>query len=66
MLIFKGIHDDLLAWMRKEADRHELDEQDRQGGLIMDEMSIQVWLATSAIHIMLHLNVSISIKFQKK
>lgn len=32
----------MLSWMRREADRHDLEAEDRRGGIIIDEMSIQV------------------------
>lgn len=37
-----GIQDHMLQWMRQEADRHGLEAEQRVGGLIFDEMSIQV------------------------
>ena len=37
-----GLNDDVLDWLVKEADKLDLDEYGREGGLILDEMSIQV------------------------
>ncbi|KAK3752058.1 hypothetical protein QZH41_009166, partial [Actinostola sp. cb2023] len=36
-----GINDEVLDWLVKEADKNELDAYGREGGLILDEMSIQ-------------------------
>ncbi|XP_020911962.1 uncharacterized protein LOC110249721, partial [Exaiptasia diaphana] len=36
-----GLNDDVLDWLLKEADKSNLDEFGREGGLILDEMSIQ-------------------------
>jgi len=37
-----GIHDQMLAWMYHEAKRANLPDHGHEGGLIFDEMSIQV------------------------
>lgn len=37
-----GLHDDQLQWMRDEADRQGLTAEQRCGGIMFDEMSIQV------------------------
>ncbi len=37
-----GLNDKVLDWMVKEADKLKLDSFGREGGLILDEMSIQV------------------------
>lgn len=44
-----GFSDDMFQWMRKEADSNHLDADDRRGGLILDEMSIQVNTDTCSI-----------------
>ena len=36
-----GTSFEMFMWMRKEADRHNVSEAGRHGGLILDEMSIQ-------------------------
>jgi len=37
-----GIHDEQLQWMKDEADRLKLSVEQRRGGVMFDEMSIQV------------------------
>lgn len=37
-----GIQDNVFVWMHDEADRLKLSEEQRHGGIIFDEMSIQV------------------------
>lgn len=37
-----GLNDQVLDWLVKEADKAQLDEYGREGGIILDEMSIQV------------------------
>lgn len=38
----QGINQDLLSWMDKEADRLHITIGGRQGGMVFDEMAIQV------------------------
>lgn len=39
-----GLNDEVLQWMLHEADKLKLDSFGREGGLILDEMAIQVML----------------------
>ena len=41
-IVTPGLNDDMLLWMKKEAERNGLQDEDRRGGIILDEMSIQV------------------------
>jgi hypothetical protein len=37
-----GLSEEMLQWMKKEADRIGINEFGRCGGIVLDEMSIQV------------------------
>ena len=43
-----GLNDDVLKWMQHEADKLRLESFGREGGLILDEMAIQVVLLDQA------------------
>ena len=42
-----GLNDEVLQWMLHEADKLNLDSFGREGGLILDEMAIQVMFLAS-------------------
>ena len=37
-----GLNEEVLEWMKREADKLNLDRFGKEGGLILDEMTIQV------------------------
>jgi roadblock/LC7 domain-containing protein len=42
-----GLSEEMLKWMRQEANRIGIDEFGRCGGIVLDEMSIQVTALTN-------------------
>ena len=44
--LLSGVNHDILNWMESEAQRHNVPKSGRIGGLILDEMTIQVPVAT--------------------
>ena len=45
-----GLNEEVLDWMIKEADKLKLDSFGKEGGLILDEMAIQVCLTTRLLN----------------
>lgn len=45
-----GINNDFLAWMSSDAKKKSLPKNGWLGGLLVDEMAIQVWLRRSLLH----------------
>ena len=39
-----GMLHDIFEWCKAEAERQQIKEQDYWGGLVLDEMKVQVWV----------------------
>ena len=54
----EGWNDEMISWCQKEAERQNLKPEEYWGGLLMDEMKIQVYVwqiyYPSAIHVTSH------------